>query len=107
MDDPEVDEIEEAPADGDRAAVETMLPPDAAEAYMAVDGMHCTTCGAFLGLRGDDRVGIQAVEANYGTETARVVYDSAEIEREELPEALSGYGYTLRFRDATSTDDGA
>lgn len=107
VDDPEVDEIEEAPTDGDGAAVETMLPPDAAEAYMAVDGMHCTTCEAFLGLRGDDRVGIHAVEANYGTETARVVYDSAEIEREELPEALSGYGYTLRFRDATSTDDGS
>ncbi|WP_435075209.1 heavy metal translocating P-type ATPase [Halorubrum sp. HHNYT27] len=91
---------------GDRSAVETALPPDAAEAYLAVDGMHCTTCETFLGLRGDDRAGVQTVEANYGSETARVVYDPAEIERAELPEALSGYGYALRFRDGTPTDDG-
>ncbi|GAA0526447.1 hypothetical protein GCM10008992_28710 [Halorubrum aquaticum] len=67
--------------------------------------MYCTTCESFLALHGDDRAGIRAVEANYGTETARVVYDPEEIERKELPEALSGYGYTLGFRDGTPTDD--
>ena len=79
-------------------------PSDAAEAYLAVDGMHCTTCETFLGLRGDDCPGVLAVEANYGTETARVVYDPDEIGREELPEALSGYGYALRFRDGSEQD---
>jgi Cu2+-exporting ATPase len=103
VDDLARDELDEAPTDGDGAAP----PPGAAEAYLAVDGMHCTTCEAFLGLRGDDRPGIHAVEANYGTETARVVYDPAEIERGALPGALSGYGYTLRFRDETPTGDGA
>ena len=79
-------------------------PSDAAEAYLAVDGMHCTACETFLGLRGDDCPGVLAVEANYGTETARVVYDPDEIGREELPEALSGYGYALRFRDGSEPD---
>ncbi|WP_128906399.1 heavy metal translocating P-type ATPase [Halorubrum amylolyticum] len=88
---------------GDRAAVETTLPSDAAEAYLAVDGMHCTTCETFLGLRGDDCRGVRSVEANYGTETARVVYDPEAIERGELPTTLSGYGYTLRFRDGSAT----
>ncbi|WP_123620577.1 cation-translocating P-type ATPase [Halorubrum sp. CSM-61] len=94
-------------AKNDRAADETGFPPDAAEAYLAVDGMHCTTCEAFLGVRGDDCPGVRAVEANYGTETARVVYDPEEIERAELPESLSGYGYTLRFRDGAGTDEGS
>ncbi|MUW13507.1 heavy metal translocating P-type ATPase [Halorubrum sp. CBA1125] len=89
------------------SATETALPSGATEAYLAVDGMHCTTCEAFLGLRGDDQAGIHAVEANYGTETARVVYDPGEIQRTALPEALSGYGYTLRLRDETSADNGA
>ena len=101
----EMDEIGEAPIDGDRATIERAVPSDAAEAYLAVNGMHCTTCEAFLGLQGDDRAGIQTVEANYGTETARVVYDPKEIEREALPGALSGYGYTLRFQDETPIDD--
>ncbi|WP_144799003.1 heavy metal translocating P-type ATPase [Halorubrum depositum] len=100
------DGLGEAPADGDRATTETALPPDAAEAYLAVDGMHCTTCEAFLGLRADDRPGVRAVEANYGTETARVVYDTETIERGELPAALSGYGYALRFREGTPTENG-
>jgi len=69
--------------------------------------MHCTTCETFLGLRGDDCRGVHAVEANYGTETARVVYDPEEIERAELTDALTGYGYALWFRDGTPMDDDA
>jgi Cu2+-exporting ATPase len=79
---------------------ESEAPEDAAEAYLAVDGMHCTTCEAFLGLRADDIEGVYALDANYAMETARVVYDPEAIAREELPEALSGHGYTARFREA-------
>jgi len=106
VDDPEVDEIGDALTDGDGPTVET-APPGATEAYLAVDGMHCTTCETFLGLRGDDCRGVHAVEANYGTETARVVYDPEEIERAELTDALTGYGYALWFRDGTPMDDDA
>jgi len=74
--------------ENDPTADEAALPSDVAEAYLAVGGMHCTTCETFLGLRGDDCPRVRAVEANYGTETARVVYDREEIERAELPEAL-------------------
>ena len=91
---------------GDGSAAEAEPPSDAAEAYLAVDGMHCTTCEAFLGLRGDDCEGVHAVEANYGTETTRVVYDPETVDQGSLPEALSGYGYTLRFRDGERTEDG-
>ena len=78
---------------------EREIPDDATEAYLAVDGMHCTTCEAFLGLRGDDVDGVYALEANYAMETARVVYDPETIATAELPDALSSHGYAVRFRD--------
>jgi len=102
----ETDWAGNAPAESDRAAADGTHPSEATEAYLAVAGMHCTTCETFLGLRGDDRRGVHAVEANYGTETARVVYDPTAIDREELPAALSGHGYTLRFPEGTPTNTG-
>ena len=78
---------------------ERSIPDGAAETFLAIDGMHCTTCEAFVGLRGDDIDGIYAVEANYATETARICYDPDLIDETELPELLSGYGYTARFRE--------
>jgi len=97
VDDPEVDEIGDALTDGDGPTVET-APPGATEAYLAVDGMHCTTCETFfLGLRGDDCRGVHAVEANYGTETARVVYDrkksSGPSSRTRLPDTATRSGF--------------
>ena len=81
------------------------IPDDASEAYLAVDGMHCTTCESFLGLRGDDVDGVHVLEANYALETARVVYDRETISKSELPDALSSHGYTVRFRE--TGDDGS
>jgi Cu2+-exporting ATPase len=75
------------------------IPDDASEAYLAIDGMHCSTCETFLGLRGDDIDGIYALEANYAMETARVVYDPDTIPTADLPDALSSHGYAVRFRD--------
>ncbi len=72
---------------------------DLAEAFLAIDGMHCTTCESFLSLRGESTEGIASVEASYATDTARVRYDPDHVERAHLPEKLSGYGYTARFRD--------
>lgn len=94
----------------DRAAVreaaetdESSAPAETPEAFLRVEGMHCTTCEAFLKLRGDEVEGVYDVTANYGMETAKVRYDSDQIGREELPEALSGYGYDVSFRDDHDT----
>lgn len=75
-------------------------PDNAAEAYLAVEGMHCTTCEGFLALRGDEIEGVYAVDANYAMGIARVYYDPDQIEEAELPAALSGRGYRLRVRDS-------
>ncbi len=99
----EVDEAAESTVDSPGTDFDDGgVPDDALETYLAVDGMHCTTCEAFLGLHTDDIGGIYAMDANYAMGTARVVYDPEAVSEAELPELLSGYGYTVRFRD----DDG-
>jgi len=71
---------------------------DCEEAFLAVEGMHCTTCEAFVALQGEARDGIEAVDASYATDTVRVTYDPETVDAGDLPEALSGYGYTARER---------
>ena len=93
----DVDGIDDVRSDAETS--EREIPDDASEAYLAVDGMHCTTCEAFLGLRGDDVEGVYALDANYAMETARVVYDPETIPTEELPDVLSSHGYSVRFRE--------
>ncbi|RQG90678.1 heavy metal translocating P-type ATPase [Natrarchaeobius chitinivorans] len=98
-----VDSLEQNSDDGD-------APDDALETYLAVSGMHCTTCEAFLRLCADDIDGIYVVDANYAMGMARVVYDPDAVSEAELPEVLSGHGYTVQFRDDAgdpSVDDAA
>lgn len=75
------------------------VPDDAAEAFLAIEGMHCTTCEAFVGLRGEQEEGIYDIDASYATETARVRYDDSRIDASDLPSSLSGYGYRASLRD--------
>lgn len=96
--------LEDVPEDSIEDAeveAETAVPEDAAEAFLAIDGMHCTTCEVFLAIRGNRVEGIYDVDTNYATETARVRYDPERIDRDELPEQLSGSGYTASFREAS------
>ena len=67
-------------------------------AFFAVDGMHCTTCEAFIESRAETDDGIHAVEASYATDTVRVQYDPDVIEEDGIPGVLSGYGYTADTR---------
>jgi Cu2+-exporting ATPase len=74
-------------------------------AFLSVDGMHCSTCEAFLSLRGEAHDGIVAVEASYATDAVRVRYDPEQVNTEDLSEALSGYGYSAHLRsDETPVD---
>jgi Cu2+-exporting ATPase len=66
---------------------------DGAEAFLAVDGMHCATCEAFIEGRATDHDGVHGVEASYAAELVRVSYDPDEIDEGELPDLLSGLGY--------------
>ncbi|QLG47657.1 heavy metal translocating P-type ATPase [Natrinema halophilum] len=90
----------------DRAteSVERKIPDDAAEIFLAIEGMHCSTCEGFVSLLGERAAGILAVEASYATDTVRVVYDPDRLDRADVPEALSGYGYEAGFRDGEAAE---
>ena len=74
--------------------------PDAAEtAYLAVDGMHCSTCEVFLESSAQRQDGIYAAEASYAAETVKLVYDPDTNTERDLIDVLSGTGYHARQRD--------
>ncbi|WP_265111557.1 heavy metal translocating P-type ATPase [Halosolutus halophilus] len=90
----------------DRAAetADREVPDGKAEAFLAVDGMHCSTCEGFVSLLGEGEDGIETVEASYATDTARVVYDPDRLAEPDLPAVISGYGYEARVRDGDGHD---
>ncbi len=96
----EVSELEDASVDDED------VPPEATVGYFRVEGMHCTTCEAFVQSRGADAEGIYDVDVSYGLGAARVRYDPARFTDDAVAEALSGYGYTVvpRNEDTTRVD---
>ncbi len=101
VDTPEASAIEDAVA-GEGRSVEEVEGEDA---FLAVDGMHCATCEAFLEGRATAVDGVHAAEASYASDAVRLVYDPDRVDPEELPELLSGFGYTARER-GVGDDDG-
>ncbi len=91
--------------DGDwDADVDPTADADTETAFLAIDGMHCTTCEAFVEGLANGVDGVHAVEASYATDTVRVQFDPDVVSREALPERLSEYGYTARDRADGRTD---
>jgi P-type Cu2+ transporter len=76
----------------------TPSAPEGAEAFLRIDGMHCSSCELLIermALRVD---GILAAASSYATSTAKIVYDPDLIDESELPEILSVAGYRARLR---------
>jgi len=75
---------------------------DGTELFLAVEGMHCGTCEAYLESRATAQEGVTAAEANYAADLLRLVYDPERADPAALPEAVSGLGYEARpLDDAT------
>ncbi|MFD1588628.1 heavy metal translocating P-type ATPase [Halorientalis brevis] len=92
----------EARLDGETAAE---VPDEAEEAFLAVDGMHCATCEAFLESRAVDNAGVYDATASYATDTMRLAYDPEQVTETELGDSVSGYGYRARERDRKDDSD--
>jgi Cu2+-exporting ATPase len=97
LEETEAEAVQDA-IEGTGATSETATDDEGEAAFFAVDGMHCTTCEAFLEGRGGLEDGVHDIEASYATDTVRIRYDPEQIEESELPELLSGYGYTAESR---------
>ena len=91
--------------EGSAAAHEAERADEGESAFLGVDGMHCTTCEAFLEGRAATIEGIHAIEASYTSDTVRVRYDPDVRTEGDLPELLSGYGYTARNRSEGRPDE--
>ena len=69
------------------------VPEDAEEAFLHVDGMHCTACEAFLESVAERAAGVHRAEASYASEMVRLHYDGRRSEA-DLASLLTRGGYT-------------
>ncbi|PPR75024.1 MAG: Copper-exporting P-type ATPase A [Alphaproteobacteria bacterium MarineAlpha3_Bin5] len=75
----------------------TKISGEGKEAFLHIDGMHCSSCEVLiehLALRVE---GILSATSSYATATAKVLYDPNVIKEEELPSALTMSGYNARL----------
>ena len=91
--DVEADDVDELGTEDDPNDVE------GEELYLAVDGMHCSTCELFLENRASEIDGVEAARASYATDTVQVTYDADAVAPDDLPDAISGMGYEARPRE--------
>ena len=64
--------------------------------FLAVEGMHCATCEAFLESSATDHHGVRAADASYATGLMKVVYDGTTTDQAAITETLDGLGYAVR-----------
>ena len=90
---------------GDDATADPEPDDDHEAAFVAVGGMHCATCEAFLEARATDHEGVVGAEASYPSNLVRLVYDPARLDETDLPALLDGAGYRARPVDEAGEDD--
>ena len=64
-----------------------------------VKGMHCASCASIIEKTFKKTEGVQSAEVNYGTETAKVTFDDAKINAQNLSEKIKPLGYSLVIED--------
>jgi len=57
--------------------------------------MHCASCSSLIEMTLKKIAGVSFVEANYGTETAKVSFDELKITPEALSQKIEPLGYSL------------
>lgn len=60
-----------------------------------VKGMHCASCSSVIEKTFKKVPGVNAVEVNYGTEKAKISFDSSKISPEDLSKHIEPLGYFL------------
>ncbi len=100
--DPSEESLREAVDSDSRVAA----PESANEAYLAVDGMHCSTCEVFLESSARKTDGVYDADASYAAETMKLVYDPETLSDGDLVAAVSGMGYRARHRDEEPDEGG-
>ena len=69
-----------------------------------INGMHCASCAAIIERKLKKLDGIEQVEVNYGTESAKLAFDSNQTSLQAIGETLAPLGYTLIVPIPTSSN---
>lgn len=74
-----------------------------------VKGMHCASCAGIIEKTFKKTEGVESVEVNYGTETAKVSFDETKTTPHDLSQKIEKLGYSLELPTAEtmgmSTDE--
>ncbi len=81
------------------------VPAEGVEAFLRIEGMHCSSCEILIERLAERIDGIVSVSTSYATSMARVVYDPELVDNSDLPGLLSMYGYTAQLRSQTTDSD--
>jgi Cu2+-exporting ATPase/Cu+-exporting ATPase len=60
-----------------------------------IKGMHCASCAGIIEKTIKKTDGVQSVEVNYGTETAKIDFDQSKTNPHDLSEKIEKLGYSL------------
>lgn len=69
-----------------------------------IKGMHCASCAGIIERTVRKVEGVEHIEVNYGTETAKIAFDPAKTDPEQLSGHIKPLGYTLVVPTAESMD---
>lgn len=69
-----------------------------------IRGMHCASCAGIIEKTLKYAEGVEAVEANYGTETAKITFDDAKTNPHHLSKQIEPLGYSLVLPTADEMD---
>lgn len=67
-----------------------------------IKGMHCASCAAIIEKTFKKTEGVDSVEVNYGTETAKVSFDESKTSLEILSKKIEPLGYSLALAQPTA-----
>ncbi len=62
-----------------------------------VKGMHCASCSAIIEKTFKKVDGVESAEVNYGTEQAKITFDSSKTNPEDLSKHIEHLGYSLEI----------
>ena len=65
-----------------------------------VRGMHCASCSSMIEKTFKKIDGVESVEVNYGTEKAKISFDSSKISPQALSKHIEPLGYSLMLPTA-------
>lgn len=79
-----------------------MSPNNKAESLNII-GMHCASCASTIKRKLEKLDGVDSCEVNFGTEKAKISFDSAKISIPQMNQEIAKLGYTLEDPETASS----